>query len=99
MSDCEQLMVADVTKHRPRPINCNDDDLVGLIVMMGSKIDLREIFILWVVFIFLHTELMAEQVLKRISGATNDDNTLTMKGTLIASLIMVMAIIVCAIIF
>jgi ABC-type phosphate transport system permease subunit len=77
----------------------NKDDLSGMFVNMGSHIDIREVFILWIVFIFVHTEMFAEYFLKRFSGATNDDCTPTMKGTFIGSLVMVLAVIVCSLIF
>ncbi len=84
--------------HRKAP-KTNKDDLGGMLVNMGHHIDIREVFILWIVFIFVHTEMFAEYFLKQFSGATNEDCTPTMKGTFIASLIMVLAVVVCSLVF
>lgn len=75
------------------------DDLSGLFLNMGKKIDIRELFIIWIMFLFLHTEMFAEHVLKRFSGACNDDCTPTMKGTILASILMMLVIMLCAVVF
>ena len=101
MSDFEELIQIEEPKKKTRKrIHKNEkDDIGGMMINMGSHIDVREIFIIWVVFIFLHTELFVECILKKISGASNDDNTMTMKGTFIASILMILAVIICAMTF
>jgi hypothetical protein len=84
--------------HKHKKISSRDD-LGGMFVNMGSKLDLRELIILWIAFLFLHTEMFAENFLKRISGALNEDNTMTMKGTFISSLIMMVVIMICMMVF
>jgi len=98
--DCESLTVKrpSSSKYKKGKIS-NRNDLGGMLVNMGGKIDLRELIILWLVFLFIHTELFAENFLKKIPCAVNDDNTMTMKGTMISSLIMMISIVICVIIF
>jgi hypothetical protein len=66
---------------------------------MTKKIDPREMFIVWIVFLLLHSELYAEHILKRFKGATNDDMTMTMKGTLLSSLLLIIVLAICSIVF
>lgn len=75
------------------------DDLSGMLLNMFGKIDMRELFIIWIAFIIIHTEKFAEQVLKRFSGAINDDGTMRMKGTLYSSACMILVVILCTIVF
>ena len=75
------------------------DDINGMAVGMFRKIDIRELLILWVFFLFIHTELYVDTVLKRFSGTTNADGTMTMKGTIVSSLIMMVVVVICAIVF
>jgi hypothetical protein len=75
------------------------DDLVGLQANMLGKLEGRMLVILWLVFLFLHTEMFADAVLKPISGATNSSGAMSEKGTLYASVFMVLAIIACVLIF
>ncbi len=101
MSDCEEITIKTQkkqSKHK-KILNSDRDDLGGMFINMGRHVDVREIFILWIVFIFIHTEMFAEYILKRVNNATNEDCTLTMKGTFIASLVMVVAIIICSMVF
>lgn len=111
MSDYEQLVNSGTdcdnnekaqhknTKRRHKPKVGERDDFTGMTLNMVGKLDIREMFIIWIAFLFVHTELFVEQVLKRFKGATNSDNTMTMKGTLIASIIMMTVVILCAIVF
>lgn len=75
------------------------DDLSGMALNMFAKIDPREVFILWGLFIVLHSELFADWFLKKFKGTTNSDKTMTMKGTIYASFVMTIAIIICSLIF
>lgn len=111
MSDSEKLVVSEIldeehhtplivshrkkNKHKLR----DRDDLSGLALNMFSKIDVRELFILWVVFIFIHTEMFSDHVLKRFNGTTNEDKTMTMKGTVYSSIFMIMIIVICSLLF
>lgn len=80
---------------------CNDrDDLSGMLLNMSSKIDIRELFILWLAFLFTHTSTFADHFLKKFKGMTNPgDDTMTFKGVFGASLFMLMIIIICRILF
>jgi len=78
------------------------DDLSGMMLNMVGKLDGVELIIIWLMFLFLHTEMACEHIFKRFSGATNKDNntmTMTMKGTLIASVLMMIVVIICKIVF
>lgn len=74
------------------------DDLVGMIINVGRKINPTEIIILWIVYLFIHSSAFID-ILKKINGTTNDDNSMTLKGTFYSSLFMVLVIVLCSIIF
>lgn len=103
IDDCEERSEAELPdkkrKSRRRQRVRDRDDLSGMFLHMGKKVDVRELFIVWVIFLFLHTEMFAEHFLKRVQGATNEDLSMTMKGTLCASLLMIMVVMICAIAF
>lgn len=97
MSDCEKL----TTEKREKKVSnvTERDDFGGMILNMLGKIDPRALMIIWISFIFLHTELCAENIMKKINGSINQDHTLTMKGTIIASFLMVLIVAICIIVF
>ncbi len=106
MDDCEHIGSKELRRRdrKSKSRKCKDrknskDDLGGMMISMTKKIDIRELFILWALFIFLHTEMFVDCILKRFKNATNDDKSMRMKGTFIASMLMVIAIVVCSIIF
>ncbi|KAG7394166.1 hypothetical protein PHYBOEH_005560 [Phytophthora boehmeriae] len=104
MPDSEKLasVSAEVaTEARPKKSKPkrDRDDLSGLVLNMSKNIDPRELFIVWIVFLFLHTEMFAEHFLKRFSGATNEDLSMTMKGTLCASVLMMIVVLICSVVF
>lgn len=102
MSDCEKLIVGDLEPHvedHCQPEVRDHDDLGGVVVGMFGRLDIRELFILWVGFLFLHTELFSDVFLKRINGTTDKDGMSTMKGTFYKSVIMLLLIVICGIVF
>lgn len=101
MSDCEKLQTSGPSKrNRKRKDKMKErDDLTGLILNMANKIDPRKMIIIWFVFLFLHSEMCAENILKRFSGAVNKDLTLTMVGTLWTSLFMMIIVVICELVF
>ena len=94
MSDCEridQFTIENKTGDR--------DDLGGMIVNMFSSPSGWSLAIIWLVYIFIHTEGFSDHVLKKFSGATNSDGTMTMRGTIYSSIFMIFIIILCTLIF
>jgi hypothetical protein len=90
--DCEELT--------PKEIIINDrDDFTGMIVNMCSKVNFREIFTMWIVFIMLHTNVFANSILSQSNGTLDKDKRITMIGTIYLSGFMVLAMILCSIIF
>ena len=75
------------------------DDLSGMALNMFSKLDGRSLWIIWVMFLFIHTEMFGKHVLKRFAGAINDDDTMTMKGTLYSSFFMMLVVVICTLVF
>ena len=96
-SDVEVMPVIE-SKKKKKALR-DRDDLSGLVLNMIAKVDCRELFILWIVFVFIHTEMFSDYVLKRFNGTTNEDKTMTMKGTMYSSAFMIIIIILCALIF
>ncbi len=100
MSDCEDIThFRKKTSMHKKSHKADRDDLGGMIVNMGRHIDVREMFIIWIMFIFIHTEMFAEHFLKKISGTVNDDCSMTMKGTFVSSVMMIVVVMVCAMTF
>lgn len=97
MSDCEKITVCDTSK--PSYEINERDDFGGMLLNMFGKLDPRALMIVWISFIFLHTELCAENIMKKINGTINPDSSLTMKGTIVASFIMTIIVAICIIVF
>ena len=103
MSDCEKLVKTldevHERKKSARRVLTDKDDFSGMAVNMVKRIDPREIFILWITFVAIHCEIFSVQVLSRFNGTTNEDKTMTVKGTMYASIFMMMVVIICKMIF
>ena len=107
MSDCERLAVKPSKKNVEEHFDEDDnqlrvgerDDLSGMALNMFGKLDARSLIIIWVMFLFIHTEMFGDYILKRFSGARNEDGTMTMKGTIYASFFMILIVIICTLIF
>lgn len=101
-SECEEppQVPKRKSKRSKKKRKVNDrDDLGGMIINMTSKIDIRELFIIWVAFLFINTQSFI-CFLKKIKGTVNDTNsTMTMKGTFYASLFMILVVIICTMLF
>jgi hypothetical protein len=74
------------------------DDINGMLINMGSKIDVRSIFIIWVAFIFLHTEMFFEYFLCRFKNSVEDGSP-TMMGTMYSSVLMIMVVVLVLLVF
>ncbi len=101
MGDYEKLQPEETPKRRhKRKSKMKDrDDIGGMLLNMFNKIDPRKMCIIWVFFLFLHSEMCAEKILKRFKGTVNDDLTLTMTGTLWASIMMLLVVMICELVF
>ena len=100
MSDSEKLTADTIDDGGETESVVNDnDDLSGMAVGMVRKLDLRELLILWVGFLFLHTEMFSTMFLKRFNGATHGDGSTTMKGTIYSSIFMILLVVLCSFIF
>lgn len=101
MSDCESLTLdGKISKDDCPASKMGDrDDISGLTLNMPGKLDGRSLFIIWIVFLFVHTEMFGDHILKRFSGARNDDGTMTMKGTLYASFFLMLIVVICSLVF
>ena len=110
MSDYEQLTPKPCKKISEEHFDdCEDedhrrkigdrDDLSGMALNMLKKLDGRGMAIIWIMFLFIHTETFGDHVLKRFSGARNEDGTMTMKGTIYASFFMMLVVVLCNLVF
>lgn len=99
MDDCEKISDS-CPKPRKSEHDINErDDFGGMILNMFNKVDPRAIMIVFISYIFLHTELCAENVMKKMSGCLNEDGSLTMKGTIYSAFVMTFIAMLCMIIF
>lgn len=88
--DCEPLVSTSKFEEK--------DDINGMILNMGSKIDIRAIFIIWVMFIFVHTEMFFDYFLCKFNNAVEDGGP-TMLGTIYSSFIMLLVVCLVLILF
>ena len=70
------------------------DDLAGMIVNAGQSINYREMVIIWLWFLLIHSEIFIEKILVIISGSVDENNNMTMMGTIYSSFIMIIGIII-----
>lgn len=76
------------------------DDLSGMFVNMIGKVDVRQLIIIWLTFIFIHTPAFGTYFLKRVNGACDEkDSTMTMKGIFYSSLFMLLVVVLCIMLF
>lgn len=70
------------------------DDFAGVIINAGKSINVREMVIIWLWFLIIHSEIFIERFLARVPGACDANNNMTMSGTLYASLVMIIGVVV-----
>lgn len=76
------------------------DDLSGMFLNMLGKVDIRELLIIWLAFLFIHTPAFITHFLKRFKGAYDDTcSSMTMKGTFYSSLFMILIVVICTMLF
>lgn len=71
-----------------------DDDFAGLLISAGKSINVREMFVIWLWFLIIHSEIFVENFLTKFSGACDERMNMTMYGTIIASIIMIIGVII-----
>ena len=109
MSDFEPLVETDVS-NACATIDTSDcssecssihdkDDIAGMIYNAGKKLNIGKLFIVWLLFIFLHTEFFMDNIMSKLKGAFNDKKEPTIVGTLYASLIMMVGLVILTLIF
>jgi hypothetical protein len=97
--DCEKILVNDDEVIKVCKVN-ERDDLSGMVLNMSHRINKVGVFIIWAAYLFIHSEIFAIHILKNnFSNACNDDNTMTMEGTLISSVFMVLVVVLCILVF
>lgn len=76
----------------PNKLNENDD-FAGLIVNAGKSINVREMVIIWLWFLIIHSEVFVMRFLSKIPGAVDDQQNMTLSGTFSASIVMIIGIV------
>lgn len=76
----------------PNKLNENDD-FAGLIVSAGKSINVREMVIIWLWFLIVHSEVFIMRFLSKIPGAVDDQQNMTLSGTFSASIVMIIGIV------
>lgn len=69
------------------------DDFAGVIINAGKSINGREMVIIWIWFLIIHSEIFIERFLSHIPGACDSSNNMTMSGTIYASFVMIIGVI------
>ncbi len=69
------------------------DDFAGVIINAGKSINVREMIMIWLWFLIIHSEIFIHRVLSRINGACDSEDNLTMAGTVYASFAMIIGVI------
>lgn len=70
------------------------DDFAGVIINAGKSINVREMVIIWLWFLIIHSEIFIDRFLSHIPGACDSNNNMTMSGTIYASFIMIVGVII-----
>jgi hypothetical protein len=76
----------------PQKLNDNDD-FAGLIVNAGKSINVREMIIIWLWFLIVHSEIFIMKGLSKIPGAVDANQNMTLSGTFYTSIIMIIGIV------
>lgn len=69
------------------------DDFTGVIINASKSINVREIIIIWIWFLVIHSEIFIERFLSKIPGSIDDTKNLTMNGTFYLSIFMIIGVI------
>lgn len=84
MKDCESIKTCiSNTSHKN-----SKNDIGGLLININSSINWKKVFLLWLIYILINTEIFIDKFLVNINGCI-DNNNITMKGTFIISIILV----------
>ena len=66
------------------------NDIAGMLIAMGNQIHWKKVLLIWLVFIIMNTEIFIEKFLEKFHGAVEGDRV-TMTGTFISSLFLIIA--------
>ncbi len=83
-----------VSKKKPKEGLKDNDDFAGVFINAGKSINVREMIIIWLWFLILHSDIFIERFLCNIAGACDENKSLTMNGTIYASIIMMVGVII-----
>ena len=70
------------------------DDIAGVIVSAGRSINVREMIIIWLWFLIIHSEIFIDSILTKIPSTVDDQKNMTLNGTIAASIIMIIGVII-----
>ncbi len=82
------------TKTRPKEEFKDEDDIAGMLVSAGKSINYREMIIIWLWFLLIHSEIFVERILAVIKGTVDENNNMTMMGTIYSSFVMIIGVII-----
>ncbi len=99
MSDCESITIVENVQNETHCEVSDRDDLSGMVLNMFGKVDIRMMLIIWISFLFLHSDLFIDEFLSKIKGCTLDNGGMSMRGTFYISILMMIIIFLCLIVF
>lgn len=70
------------------------DDFAGVIINAGKSISWREMILIWITFLVIHSESFVTQFLSHMPDAVDRDGVMTMSGTIYASIVMMVGVII-----
>lgn len=70
------------------------DDFAGVLINASKSINIREMIIIWLWFLIIHSEMFIERFISHLPEACTDQNELTMNGTIYASFIMIIGVVI-----
>jgi hypothetical protein len=70
------------------------DDLAGVMVGVFGLANLKLLFILFLLYIFVNCDMFIDKILGKVDGAVADGRMPTTKGTVIAGLILVLLFVI-----
>ncbi len=87
MTDCEPLVKKN---NKFKHDNLNRNDVGGMLISVGNTIQWKKVILLWLLFILMNTEIFIDKCIAMFDDSVVD-GTLSMKGTFIMSLLLVIS--------
>jgi len=90
MEDAEEIDFQNIEEDLDDPSGKRPDSFISIIADFFGNVNYKLIIILFLIYVFLMSDLFIDKVLSKVSGTTENRNQLTPKGTLVNGLLMIL---------